>query len=148
MNSNHSSLSKPRPQIWKLTFSTYASLNVGLIFHTETHVYLLTYSKFDCGLEDKVSCLKKVFFQLKNNYRFFYYSHFRVLGVILLHPTANASTMMESFKNSFSKWQMKHINASAENIVAFRKFGHKVSLSMFHNQFGVISLNKTSERTY
>jgi predicted esterase len=50
----------------------------------------------------------------------------RVLGVILLHPTANASTMMESFKNSFSKWQMKHINASAENIVAFRKFGHKL----------------------
>ena len=48
---------------------------------------------------------------------------------------------MESFKNSFSKWQMKHINASAENIVAFRKFGHKVSLSMFQNQFGVMSLN-------
>ena len=61
----------------------------------------------------------------------------------MLHPTANASTMMESFKNSFSKWQMKHINASAENIVAFRKFGHKVSLSMFQNRFGVISLNKS-----
>ena len=72
---------------------------------------------------------------------FFYIFHFRVLGVILLHPTANASTMMESFKNSFSKWQMKHINASAENIVAFRKFGHKVSLSKFLNGIGVISMN-------
>ena len=132
MNSNHSSLSKPRPQIWKLTFSTYASLNVGLIFHTEPHVYLLTYSKFDCGLEDKVLLSQKVF-PIVEQLGIFYFSHFRVLGVILLHPTANASTMMESFKNSFSKWQMKNINASAENIVAFRKFGHKVSLSRFQN---------------
>jgi len=50
----------------------------------------------------------------------------RVLGVILLHPTANASTMMESFKDKFSKWKIKHVDASAENIVAFRKFGHKL----------------------
>ena len=45
----------------KITFSTYASLNAGLIFDKETNTYLLTYSKFDCGLEDKVSRLKKVF---------------------------------------------------------------------------------------
>ena len=135
MNSNHSSSSKPRIQIGKITFSTYASLNVGLIFHKETHTYLLTYSKFDCGLEDKVSSLKN-FSNCRAIMDFF--PHFRVLGVILLHPTANASTMMESFKNSFSKWQMKHINASAENIVAFRKFGHKVSLSRFQHYFGVI----------
>jgi len=50
----------------------------------------------------------------------------RVLGVILLHPTANASTMMESFKDKFSKWKVKNVAASAENIVAFRKFGHKL----------------------
>jgi len=43
-----------------------------------------------------------------------------------LSPTANASKIMESFKHSFSKWQMKNINPSAENIVAFRKFGHKL----------------------
>ena len=47
----------------------------------------------------------------------------RCLGVILLHPTANASTMIESFKDRFSKWKVEH---SAENIVAFRKFGHKL----------------------
>ena len=132
MNSNHSSSSKPRIQTGKITFSTYASLNVGLIFHKETHTYLLTYSKLDCGLKDKVSCLKRVL-PIEKQLWISYYSHFRVLGVILLHPTANASTMMESFKNSFSKWQMKNINASAENIVAFRKFGHKVSLSRFQN---------------
>ena len=61
VNSNNSRPSKPRTQIWKLTFSTYASLNVCLIFHKETHAYPLTYSKLDCGLEDKVSCLKMFF---------------------------------------------------------------------------------------
>ena len=60
---NNSNSSKPRTPIWKITFLTYASLNVGSIFQKETHTYLLKYSKFDCGLEDKVSCLKK-FFQL------------------------------------------------------------------------------------
>ena len=129
---NNSNSSKPRTPIWKITFLTYASLNVGPIFQKETHTYLLTYSKFDCGLEDKVLLSQKVF-PIVEQLGIFYFSHFRVLGVILLHPTANASTMMESFKNSFSKWQMKHINASAENIVAFRKFGHKVSLSRFQN---------------
>jgi hypothetical protein len=50
----------------------------------------------------------------------------RCRGVIRRGRRANASTMMESFKDRFSKWQIKHINASAENIVAFRKFGHKL----------------------
>lgn len=50
----------------------------------------------------------------------------RVLGVILLNPTANAAKVMESFKHSFAKWQMNHMHASAENLVAFRKFGHKI----------------------
>lgn len=50
----------------------------------------------------------------------------RCLGVILLHPTANASTMLESFKDRFNKWKSNHVAASAENIVAFRKFGHKL----------------------
>lgn len=50
----------------------------------------------------------------------------RVLGVILLHPTANAATMAESFKGKFHSWQLKHVDTTALNIVAFRKFGHKL----------------------
>jgi predicted esterase len=50
----------------------------------------------------------------------------RCLGVIFLHPTANASTVMETFKDKFTKWGVKHVGASAENIAAFRKFGHKL----------------------
>ena len=115
------------------------SMQASYFIQKPTYIFLHTQSLI-VGQKIKFLVLKK-FFPIAEQLQIFYYSHFRVLGVILLHPTANASTMMESFKNSFSKWQMKHINASAENIVAFRKFGHKVSLSMFQNRFGVISLN-------
>jgi len=47
----------------------------------------------------------------------------RCLGVILLHPTANASTIVDGFKDKFQKFKIKN---SGENIVAFRKFGHKL----------------------
>ena len=114
------------------------SMQASYFIQKPTYIFLHTQSLI-VGQKIKFLVLKK-FFPIAEQLQIFYYSHFRVLGVILLHPTANASTMMESFKNSFSKWQMKNINASAENIVAFRKFGHKVSLSRFQNQFGVISL--------
>lgn len=47
----------------------------------------------------------------------------RCLGVILLHPTANASTIVDGFKDKFQKFK---ISQSGDNIVAFRKFGHKL----------------------
>jgi len=45
----------------------------------------------------------------------------RCLGVILIHPTANASTIMENFKDKFQKLKIK---TTGENIVAYRKYGH------------------------
>ena len=48
---------------------------------------------------------------------------FRCLGVVLVHPVGNASTIMESFKDKFNKWK---ISNTGENVIAFRKFGHKV----------------------
>ena len=68
-----------------------------------------------------------LFWFILNSFLSFWFHVIRCLGVVLLHPTANASTMMETFKDRFSKWQIKQVNASAENIVAFRKFGHKVN---------------------
>ena len=50
---------------------------------------------------------------------------FRCLGVILLHPTANASTIMDNFKDKFQKFKIK---STGENIVAYRKYGHKVKM--------------------
>lgn len=47
----------------------------------------------------------------------------RCLGVILLHPTANASTIMDNFKDKFQKLKIK---TTGENIVAYRKYGHKL----------------------
>lgn len=47
----------------------------------------------------------------------------RCLGVVLIHPVGNASTIMESFKDKFNKWK---IGTTGENIIAFRKFGHKL----------------------
>jgi len=47
----------------------------------------------------------------------------RCLGVILLHPTANASTIMDNFKDKFQKFKIK---STGENIVAYRKYGHKL----------------------
>ena len=38
----------------------------------------------------------------------------RCLGVILLHPTANASTIMDNFKDKFQKLKIK---TTGENIV-------------------------------
>ncbi len=42
---------------------------------------------------------------------------------MLVHPVGNASTIMESFKDKFNKWK---ISNTGENVIAFRKFGHKV----------------------
>lgn len=47
----------------------------------------------------------------------------RCLGVVLVHPVGNASTIMESFKDKFNKWK---ISNTGENVIAFRKFGHKL----------------------
>ena len=41
---------------------------------------------------------------------------------------------MESFKDKFVKWKVANITPTAENIVAFRKFGHKV-ISPFNSYF-------------
>ena len=51
----------------------------------------------------------------------------RCLGVILLNPTTNKVTMMENLKDRFSKWKISHINPTAEQMIVFRKHGHKVS---------------------
>ena len=45
--------------------------------------------------------------------------------MILLHPTANASTIMDNFKDKFQKFKIK---STGENIVAYRKYGHKVKM--------------------
>lgn len=54
-------------------------------------------------------------------------AHDRCLGVILLHPTSNKATIVNNFKDRVSKWKVKNINPSGENLVMFRRFGHKVS---------------------
>ncbi len=46
----------------------------------------------------------------------------RCMGLILLHPTSNKTTMTHNFMAKFSK-----VKPSAENLAIFRKFGHKVT---------------------
>lgn len=48
----------------------------------------------------------------------------RVLGVILIHPTASKMKMMENFKEKFGKH--KFYKTSGENFHLLRKFGHKL----------------------
>jgi len=62
-----------------------------------------------------------------SNFVFMNFKHSRCLGVVLVHPVGNASTIMESFKDKFTKWK---ITNSGENVIAFRKFGHKVSFGV------------------
>ena len=50
--------------------------------------------------------------------------------MILLHPTANASTIMDNFKDKFQKFKIK---STGENIVAYRKYGHKVKMIRITN---------------
>ena len=35
--------------------------------------------------------------------------------------------MMENLKDRFSKWKISNINPTGEHMIAFRKYGHKVS---------------------
>ena len=51
----------------------------------------------------------------------------RCMGVILLNPTTNKATMVDNLKDRFHKWKISHITPTGEHMVAFRKFGHKVS---------------------
>ena len=58
----------------------------------------------------------------------------RCLGVILLNPTTNKVTMMDNLKDRFQKWKITHVNdLTGEQMVAFRKFGHKVMFYFFLN---------------
>ena len=54
----------------------------------------------------------------------------RCLGVILLNPTTNKVTMMDNLKDRFHKWKISNVTPTGAQMVAFRKFGHKV-----HNIF-------------
>lgn len=50
----------------------------------------------------------------------------RCLGVVCINPTTGKMTMMDNFKDRFSKWKLQNINPSGEHMAAFRKYGHKV----------------------
>ena len=56
----------------------------------------------------------------------------RCLGVILLNPTTNKVTMMDNLKDRFHKWKISNVTPTGAQMVAFRKFGHKV-----HNIFAL-----------
>ena len=74
----------------------------------------------------------------------------RCMGVILLHPTSNKTTMVQNFKGKFAK-----ITPSGENLAVFRKFGHKLedaedqdkALEEFKAQLGR-ELNKKNMKLY
>ena len=51
----------------------------------------------------------------------------RCLGVILLNPITYKATMMENLKDRFSKWKISNVTPTGEHMIAFRKYGHKVS---------------------
>ena len=65
--------------------------------------------------------------EVKSHQRFGMMHMTRCLGVILLNPTTNKVTMMDNLKDRFQKWKISHVNdLTGEQMVAFRKFGHKV----------------------
>jgi hypothetical protein len=53
----------------------------------------------------------------------------RCLGVVLVHPVGNASTIMESFKDKFHKWK---ISNTGENVIAFRDQFYKTFFSVIY----------------
>ena len=66
----------------------------------------------------------------------------------MVHPVGNASTIMESFKDKFNKFK---ISNTGENIIAFRKFGHKVNILKFpiqQNKVDYSPANKASSGVY
>lgn len=50
----------------------------------------------------------------------------RCLGVLLIHPVSNTSSMMENFKDRVTKWKLNNIAADGENMLILRRFGHKI----------------------
>ena len=55
----------------------------------------------------------------------FYY----IFGFIYIEYFLFQVTMMDNLKDRFQKWKISHINdLTGEHMVAFRKFGHKVSI--------------------
>jgi pimeloyl-ACP methyl ester carboxylesterase len=81
----------------------------------------------------------------------------RCLGVILLNPTTNKVTMMDNLKDRFQKWKITHVNdLTGEQMVAFRKFGHKLedkedkakALEEFKSELSKRSINKRNLQRY
>ena len=80
----------------------------------------------------------------------------RCLGVILLNPTTNKVTMMDNLKDRFNKWKISHITPTGAQMIAFRKYGHKLedhedkagALEKFKEEMAKHSLNKKNVQMY
>lgn len=78
----------------------------------------------------------------------------RCLGLLLLNPTSNKTSMMNNFKDKMNKWKVAHTPSSVD-MALFRKFGHKIeeaedkesALEQLRKQFGY-QLNKKNVRLY
>ncbi len=79
----------------------------------------------------------------------------RCLGLLLLNPTSNKTTMAKNFMDRVSKWKVAHLTPSGENLALFRKFGHKLeeaedkasALEELRKQFGM-QLNKKNVQMF
>jgi len=80
----------------------------------------------------------------------------RCLGVILLNPTTNKVTMMDNLKDRFHKWKISNVTPTGAQMVAFRKFGHKLedhedkagALEKFKEEMAKQALNKKNVQKF